>query len=306
MTENSARAGRPPSADEVAPIVHEFTATGPVDATLQNLRGPMVVRTERGPAVRVELTPRGEAGRELVAEMEVRFEDDRLYIDAPSQGAQVFGGSVADLLRGLGDSASGTSWTERLSAGLRSARRGAEGLAGALEVTVLLPEGSRAVLHDGVGDVRVHGALAEIEVRTGVGDITLQRGGAESTRLTTGTGDIVVGPSAGSLSATTGTGDVRLERSEGRASVTTGVGDVSVRSAVSGRLAVRTGLGDVTLRVTPGTATHLDLATGLGDRDVRLTPTDGAGPAERTLEIEARAGKGDLRVLRAESVSPAP
>ncbi|APX33768.1 hypothetical protein BH708_14805 [Brachybacterium sp. P6-10-X1] len=58
--------------------------------------------------------------------------------------------------------------------------------------------------------------------------------------------------------------------------------------------------GDVTIRVAQGTTAHLELATGFGDRDVQLTPVDSAGAAERTLEIEAKTGKGDLRVLRAD------
>lgn len=294
------------AADGPGPIVHEFTATGPIDATIQNLRGDVVLRAEHGTAVRVELRPRGEAGRELVERMGVRFEADRLFVDAPSESAQLFGGSMADLLRGLGDESGGTSWSDRLATGLRSARRGVEGLAGALDVTVLVPRGSRVVLHDGAGDVRVHGVLDQVEARTGAGDLSVERGGEASTRLTTGTGDIIIGPTTGSLSATTGTGDVVLERSAGRTSITTGVGDVRVRSAHSGHLSVRSGLGDITLHVAPGTATHLDLATGLGDRDVRLTPTDGASEAERTLEVEARAGKGDLRVLRAEPTPQTP
>lgn len=306
MTEHAPPPTPSPSAGEPGPIVHEFTATGPLDATIQNLRGSIVLRAEHGTAVRVELRPRGEAGRELAEQMRVRFEADRLFVDTPSEGAQLFGGSMGDLLRGLGDESTGSSWSDRLAAGLRSARRGVEGLAGALDVTVLVPYGSRVVLHDGAGDVRVHGVLARIEARTGAGDLSLDRGGEEETRLTTGTGDITVGPAAGSLSATTGTGDVVLETSAGRTSVTTGVGDVRVRCAHSGHLAVRTGLGDVTLHIAPGTATHLDLATGLGDRDVQLTPTDGASQAERTLEIEARAGKGDLRVLRAEPAPQSP
>lgn len=302
MTDHTARTGASPSAEEPRPIVHEFTATRPIDATVQNLRGDLIVRAEPGTAVRVELTPRGDAGRELAQEMQIRFESDRLFVDAPSEGAQVFGGSMSDLLRGLGGESGGTTWSDRLAAGLRSARRGIEGLAGALDITVLVPAGSRVVLHDGAGDVRVHGALATIEARTGAGDLTLCRGGEESTRLTTGTGNITAGPFSGTLSATTGTGDVALEESTGRASITTGVGDVLVRSAVSGHLGIRAGLGDVRIHVAAGTATHLDLATGLGDRDVQLTPTDGAGAAERTLEVEAKTGKGDLRVLRAEPV----
>lgn len=300
MSEGTTWAGSAPVAGDSGPIVHEHTAAGPVDATIQNLRGDIVVRAEHGTAVRVELRPHGAAGRELAQRMRVRFEDERLFVDAPADGAQAFGGSVTDMLRGLTGESAGGSWSDRLSAGLRSALRGAEGFTGTLDITVLVPHGSRLVLHDGAGDVRVHGVLERIEARTGVGDLDLGRGGEEDTRLTTGTGDISVGPWAGSLSATTGTGDIELAESAGRASLTTGVGDVHVRRALSGELRIRAGLGDATIRVASGTATHLDLATGLGDRDVRLTPADGAGAAERTLEVEARTGKGDLRVLRAE------
>ncbi|WP_151904783.1 DUF4097 family beta strand repeat-containing protein [Brachybacterium ginsengisoli] len=292
----------PHSEREDGSVVHEFSATGPIDAAIQGLRGDIVVRAEHGTAVRVELTPHGQDGRELVREMRVRFESGRLSIDTASDAAHAIGDSVSSMLRGLGRDDDGTSWADRLATGLRSATRGVRGLAGSLDITVLVPHGSGVMVHGGAGDVRVHGVLDRVEVRAGAGDITLHRGAEQETRLTTGAGDIAVGPTTGLLSVTTGPGDVVLEEISGRTSVTTGVGDVEVRRAVSGHLAVRTGLGDVTIRVAPGTAARVDLATGLGDRDVQLTPTDGAGDAERTLEIEARSGKGDLRVMRADPV----
>ncbi|MGP9538190.1 DUF4097 family beta strand repeat-containing protein [Brachybacterium sp. AOP43-C2-M15] len=304
------------SSQDAGPTVHEFTAAGPIDANIQNLRGSVTLRAEQGTAVRVELRPHGAAGRELVERMRIRFDGDRLTVDAPAEEAQRFGGSLSDLFSG---SSRGGSWSDRLAEGVRSALRGAEGLVGEIDLVVVVPAGSRVVLHDGAGDVTVRGALARLEARTGTGSLSLERGAEEVSRLTTGTGDIAVGPAPGAITATTGTGDILLgpaattvaattgtgridlARTGDAVSATTGAGDILIRRADSGTVRARSGLGDVTIRVAPGTAAHLDLATGFGDRDVRLTPADGAGGAERTLEIEARSGKGDLHVLRAES-----
>ncbi|GAA1488675.1 DUF4097 family beta strand repeat-containing protein [Brachybacterium sacelli] len=297
---------------------HEFTATGPIDVSVQNVRGAVVLRAEHGTDVRVELFAHGEAARELAERMTISFEHDRLVVDAPSDEFGRVGGDLGDFFRSFGNR-DGTPLSDRLADGVRSLVRGAEGLTGALDVTVVVPGGSRAVLVDGAGEISVHGALAVLEARTGAGELTIDQGAQERSRLTTGTGDIQVGSAhgdfvartgtggiqvgraAGFLAATTGTGNVDLREIAGEVSVTTGVGDITVQRATSGHFAARSGLGDVTIHVTPGTATRLELATGFGDRDVQLTPTEGAGEAERTLEIEARTGKGDLRVLRAEA-----
>lgn len=291
-----------------APLSHEFSATGPIDLNVQNLRGTITLRAEHGTAVRVQLTPHGDAAQELVERLTVRFEHDRLTVDMPSEGFGAVSGDVGGFFRSFGEKGTTglSGLSERLAQGVRSLARGAEGLGSRLDIEVLVPTGSRAVISGGVGEVRIHGVLARLEARTGTGDLTVDRGAEEISRLSTGAGTITVGPAAGDLIAKTGTGDLELAESQGEVSLTTGVGDVTVRRAISGRLAVRTGLGDVLIQVEPGTATHLDLATGLGDRDVSLTPADGAGEAERTLEIEAKSGKGDLRVRRAEPATSTP
>lgn len=285
------------------PLHHEFSANGPIDLTVQNLRGTITLRSEPGTAVRFELSPHGTAAQQLVERLTVRFEHDRLTVDIPSDEFGRVGADFGGFFRAFGSGAEGAPLADRLADGVRSLVRGAEGLKDRIDITVRVPEGSRAVLSTGVGDVRVTGAFGTLEARTGTGDVTLDRTAETRSRLSTGTGDITIGPGAGSLSAKTGTGDLLLEEVQGAASLTTGVGDITVRRALAGSLTARTGLGDVLVHVEHGTATRVDLATGLGERDVQLTPTDGAGRAERTLEIEARSGKGDLRVLRA---VPAP
>lgn len=317
--------------DPLAPIVHEFVADGPVDADLRTLRGDVVLRAEPGTALRVELRPVDRAGRELAERMTVTFDQHRLVVDHPEDEVQ----DPGDLLEGLA-SGKGT-WSERLTRGLRAATRGAAGRAGQLDLVVVLPARSRLALRAGSGDVSVTGALARLEIGAGAGDIAVERGADESVRVesgaggiavgptsgdlraksgsgdvvlgpvggavtvSTGAGDIVLGPVGGHLAATTGAGDVDLAELSGEATVTTGTGGITVRLARSGLLRARSGVGDVTVHVAPGTATRVDLATGLGERDVRLAPVEGAGDAERTLVVEVRTAKGDLRVLRAES-----
>lgn len=315
----------------LAPTVHEFTASGPIDATLRNLRGDVVLRAEDGDAVRVELRPLDQAGRDLVERMRIDFDGARLTVDAPSDEPR----RVSELF--TSGARSDGSWTDQLLDGLRGALQDFGSLRGQLDLIVVVPTGSRVVLHDGAGDLAVSGQLGRLEARTGAGDIALECGAAQETRLntgsgdiaagptpgdltattgagdiavgpaegavtaTTGTGDVILAPVAGPVSVTTGAGDVDLAQTSGEVSVTTSVGDIEVRRAASGRITARSGVGDVTVRVVPGTATRVELATGLGDRDVALDPADGAGAAERTLEIEAKTGKGDLKVLRADS-----
>jgi len=283
-----------------SPSVHEFTAEGPIDLDLQNLRGGVTVRAEHGTAVTITLTPRDTAARKLIDQVPVRFMNDRLIVDVPATQEAHLSTGLGDLLRSFGTGEAGASWSDRLADGVRHLARGAEGLVGELDIDVVVPAGSRATVSTGAGAVRASGTLARLGLKTGAGDLHLERGADRSTRLTTGVGDIVVeGPSTADMSVHTGAGDVTLQRTDGEVEVFTGLGDITVTCARSGHLSTRSGMGDIEVRVPSGTATRLELATGLGDRDVQLTPTDGAGAAERTLEVDAKTSKGDLRILRA-------
>lgn len=290
----------PPPADPgpeapPAPLVHAFTADGPIDLTVQHLRGNLRVRAEHGPEVRVELRPHGQAGRELASRMRVDFTGEHLRVSAPADEAGAVGSSFGELFRGPElTAAAGTAgasgaeragaaagFTDRLGAALRTLVRSAGEIGSALDVEIVVPAQSRAVISVGVGDIRLSGPFARADLKGGTGDVELAEAGG-SARLITGTGDVSVGTLRGQATATTGTGSVRVRRAE------------------RGTLRTRTGVGEIEVRVLEGTATRLDLATGLGRRTVELTPAAQDPEAERTLEIEARAGTGDIRILRAE------
>ena len=269
--DSSGSAGSPGAAEDGQGVIHRFRSPGPVHLNLQNLRGDISVRAGSGPDIQVELIPHGRAGLALVERMTVRLDHDRLVVDAPASEAH----SVSGAFQGLFGSSSGADgaagpganapWSDRLAEGLRSVVRGAEGLASSLTIRVSVPADSRAVINAGVGDIEVDGRFATLDVKAGTGDLRIEQAAQE------------------------------------RSSLTTGTGDITVARAETGTLTARTGLGDVEVRIAPGTAAHLDLATGFGERDVQLTPTAGAGTAQRTLTLEARSGKGDLRVTRAAS-----
>lgn len=153
-----------------------------------------------------------------------------------------------------------------------------EGEAAMLDVEVMVPEHSRVVLSTGIGTVTVLGELARCEARSGTGQPHVQRAAVESTRLSTGTGRIVLGATRGFVTANTGTGGIDVVRAEGRSRLTAGVGDIRIARAASGLIDARTGQGAVEVAVPRGTAVLLDLATGDGLRDVRLDAAEQRGP----------------------------
>ncbi|EWS81746.1 hypothetical protein BF93_15490 [Brachybacterium phenoliresistens] len=276
----------PHPAEEPAPappLVHSFSADGPIDMNVQHVRGNVSVRAEHGHAVRVELRPRGEAGRELAARMRIDFSGGHLRVDAPADEAGNLSATVGDLFRGSGGDAepggSGGSFADRLGAALRTLTRTAGEIGSGLDLDIVVPVDSRAVVSVGVGDIRLHGSFGRADLKGATGDVELSDVDGTA-QLVTGTGSVTIGALRGQATATTGTGSVRISRAE------------------RGTLRTRTGVGDIQIRVLEGTATRLDLATGLGDRSVDLTPTDGVPDAGRTLEIEARAGTGSIRVER--------
>ncbi|WP_326687179.1 MULTISPECIES: DUF4097 family beta strand repeat-containing protein [unclassified Streptomyces] len=122
---------------------------------------------------------------------------------------------------------------------------------------------------------------------------------AMSVRLKTGSGDIVVRATSGSVRAEAGGGDVRMIASRARqVRVKTGAGSLfGAFAAPPSKLSYKSGGGNVTLRLPKGEYA-VDATTGGGDRKVAV-PTAPSSPHE----IRARSGGGDVSVLRAGSKS---
>lgn len=286
---------------------HTFDASEPISLSVRGARGDLTVRTTSEPQASVRL----EAVRADVLERAtVRMEGGELVIDIA--GGQVSG--VGDDLSGL--ASGGGSWSDRLSKGLRSLGGGFKGVTERIDISVSLPEHSSVKATLGAGDILIDGRLAVVSVGTGGGDLRcpaevlqlrLSSGAGDITcreisetgRISTAAGDLRVETVSGRADLKSGAGDVTVGLLDGEAELKSGAGEVRVESARAGRLRARAGTGGVTVQVPEGTATRIEASTGMGQKTIDLQPTDGAGAAERTLELDLKSGIGDLRVTRA-------
>lgn len=171
------------------------------------------------------------------------------------------------------------------------------GHGGAVEVRIELPVGSRVIAKSGMGSIRSSGELGESQVKTGLGDINIER--AATARLTTGMGDVEVGQVIGPAELSTGSGDIRAGELHGAAVLKNANGDIRVAQAARGSVEARTGYGQIEVGVQNGTAAWLDLRTGYGTVNNRLDRSGPPQPGEESVEVRARSGYGDITINRA-------
>lgn len=167
----------------------------------------------------------------------------------------------------------------------------------------------------GSGDVRLE-HVAECEVRTGSGDITIgtATGSVDSKcgsgdavvgsvngdgDFLAGSGDVVIDSIDGSLKIKTGSGDILIKSSGPSVDALAGSGDLMVRRIAEGRLKAKTGSGDISIGVADGTAAYLDVMTVTGDVTSTLDSTDAPADGDQTVELIVQAGSGDVVLRRA-------
>lgn len=204
---------------------------------------------------------------------------------------------------------------------------------GSIIVVVNLPTGSLLDSTTGMGLVQCEGELADTGVKTGMGDIRLDRVGALTAR--TGLGDVIVdrvdsdakvSTSSGTLrlgvvagSATiknangtvevaecgryaqirTACGDISIGRALSSVSAVSAAGDIDISEVSAGSVTVRAGAGAIEIGVREGAAAWLELSAKYGSVRNGLTAAPGPDAADTTVEVRARTGGGDITVKRA-------
>jgi hypothetical protein len=211
--------------------------------------------------------------------------------------------------------------------------------AGAIDVRLDLPTGSRIVgdsamgtfrtegelgdcrLKAGMGDVRID-HVGALELRTGYGDVTVDRALAD-VEVTTGSGEVLihhagggaviknsnggtrVGDVRGDLRVKAANGDIAIERALGSVTAKTANGDVRIGEVTRGAIEVGTSIGELDVGIREGTAAWLDVSSGFGRVHQSLDPSDAPVASEETVRVHARTAHGDIRIHRAEE-RPAP
>ncbi|QIM16469.1 DUF4097 domain-containing protein [Leucobacter insecticola] len=203
----------------------------------------------------------------------------------------------------------------------------------AVDVTVRLPLGSKLRATTGMGHLRCEGIFDEVELKSGQGEIWVDR--CVSLRSRTGNGDCHIGRVTERIDVATGNGTLRLGSLNGDGSVSSAHGDVfvsdisgrvrlksahgdmvvrqscgevdlktshgnlRVEDAIRGSVSLRTASGSVGVGVREGTAAWLDLNSASGRIRNDLGPAAGPSEAQETLEVVARTGNGDVVIRRA-------
>ena len=149
------------------------------------------------------------------------------------------------------------------------------------DVTVLVPRGTRLVVEQQLGPVKVTAVRAGLRLETGLGGITVERsrGGLVAE---TGASDITVRGHDGEVKAETGAGEVLFEDNAGNQSAESGSGDVKVRGG-QGQLVAETGSGDVRVEGFAG-----DVSADTGSGSVTMSGLS------RTRRVDADTGSGDV------------
>jgi DUF4097 and DUF4098 domain-containing protein YvlB len=206
------------------------------------------------------------------------------------------------------------------------------GRTGSIDVTVALPAGSQVHVQTGMGEIVCDGRLGECRLRTGYGEIRLDRAGAVN--LTSASGDVTVDHAArgGEITAGNGavnvrridgpatirasngstwvgevTGDVRVSGANGSVAVDrahadvtakTANGDIRIGEVRRGAVALETAAGSVDVGIRAGSAAWLDLHTSAGRVRNELAAAEPPGATEETVAVRARTSIGDILVRR--------
>lgn len=275
---------------EIIPTTHDLT--GVTALRLRNHRGDVTVThtaagdgldtgPHGGPA-RVRLTPRADVD---LGAATVSVQDGTLVVDVPHL-----------------DTSGG---------GLRLGPITIGGAGVAVAVDVEVPAGVPVDVSTKFGNVEVHGTCGEAKVRTGAGNVRVER--CLRLETSTGAGDVRVGSCTGGT-VTTGTGQVSVDSTEGALHARTGAGNVGVRSSTGGAVSAvtgagdihlqllagscecRSGAGDVTVVVPRGEPVWLDLNAGLGTVRKEVEPVGAPAEGQPYLSVKARTGLGDVTV----------
>lgn len=213
------------------------------------------------------------------------------------------------------------------------------GKPGSVDVTVDLPARSKVQVDSGVGGVRTTGTLAACRVKSGAGDVQVDRVEGGRLSLETGAGRVDVDTVAGRADISTGSGrlqvreidgpavvknsngdswiglvtgdlrinaangDIAVDRAGGDVVASTANGGITVGAVTRGSVSLKTGFGEIEVGIPAGTAAKLDVSTSFGRIRNQLESTDGPQETDETIDLRARSGYGDIVIRRSTGAS---
>ncbi len=260
----------------------DFPYSDPVDISIDSwASGSIVVAGEATTEVTVEVLPTRKRSDldDLIAQVQVSFEDGQLYVRGPRVGS-------FRLNKGL-------DLTIKAPAGSSCAAKTASA------DVACVGELSALALHTASGDVTAALVTGDVTVQSASGDVLLSKAGGNLT-IQTASGDIQATQVDGEVRLNTSSGDVAVGYCSGSVAAHTTSGDIDLGGVAAGRVELASTSGDIEVAVVPGLGVYLDLASTSGDVRSDLVPGDDQGDgADATVEIRCRSLSGDIRIRKA-------
>ena len=152
-------------------------------------------------------------------------------------------------------------------------------------------------LRTGVGDVTVDRAAGDAEVTTGSGAVRID-GIDGAAVVKNSNGDTWIGEVTGDLRVNAANGRISVDRAHATVAAKTANGDVRLGEVARGAVVAETALGKVEVGIRDGVAAWLDLNTRFGNVRNDLDAADRPGPGEDAVEVRARTSFGDITIRR--------
>ncbi|MEW1551301.1 DUF4097 family beta strand repeat-containing protein [Streptomyces tsukubensis] len=244
--------------------IRKITAdhTGPltIDASLLGHGGRITVRAEADcvrALVTISTAEEEGAAADLVRAARLHQSADRLSITANGEDSPITRShhTITVIKRSgavYGITASGDVWVNgaRVTAGAVAA-----GGAAPIEITAVVPPGSKVIASTQSAGIATTGPLAEVWARTQSGDLRVDE--AEEVTASTQSGDADLGRT-GTADVRTMSGDIRIRNTGENTRLKTMSGDIRVQAASAGDINARTMSGDIDITASPAA-----LAAGL-------------------------------------------
>jgi hypothetical protein len=179
---------------------------------------------------------------------------------------------------------------------------------------IVVEEAANAHLKSGYGNVRLGRATGEADVsgmgRVEVGEVTgvavVRNGNGETTirevvgelRARSSNGSVVIGVAHSTVDVKSSNGPISVDVAHGGVVAKSANGGIRVGEVTGGRIELHGAAGDVEVGIPEATAAWLDVESRFGAVRNALSPAEAPGPSEKTVEVRARTGIGDIVIHR--------
>jgi hypothetical protein len=282
--------------------VATFSTPQPITVTVEIPAGSVRVTASERADTLVQVSPRDPGSAtdaEAADQTRVEYADGRLSITAPKRPLlrSLLGSGPAievDVLLPEGSGLDATGWADVVCTG----RLGAVGLEKASGVRI--ESAARVRANSSMGDIVVGRIDGHAELNTAMGRIRVGALGGTAT-LKTAAGELNVGEVNGAARLTTAYGDIGVDRALASVHAKTSAGSVRIGEAAGGTIELETAYGELEIGVPDGVAAYLDVSSGHGT--VRSELDASAAPAEadgrQTVEIHGHTQFGGIVIRRA-------